>query len=100
MIRHIVAWNFKEGFTEEENLANARKIKLAVEALSTIIPGVISIEVEISLLHSSTHDLMLNGLYENEKSLADYQSHPEHLRVSEFIKQVTTNRVCLDFFVG
>ncbi|MGX6979571.1 Dabb family protein [Vagococcus elongatus] len=100
MIRHIVAWNFKEGSSEEENLANARKIKLAVEALGSTIPGVISIEVEISLLRSSTHGLMLNGLYENEKSLADYQVHPDHLRVSEFIKQVTTDRVCLDFFEG
>lgn len=27
MIRHIVAWNFKEGLSDEENRQNAEKIK-------------------------------------------------------------------------
>ena len=27
MIRHIVTWNFKEGFSEAEKIENARQVK-------------------------------------------------------------------------
>lgn len=97
MIRHIVAWNFKEGFSEEENRRNAEKIKHDLENLREIIPEIQRIRVDIRLVPSSTRDVMLDSSFETEADLAIYQEHPEHKKVGEFIGSVMKHRVCLDF---
>lgn len=97
MIRHIVMWSFKDGFTEDENISNAQKIKSGLEALTSEVEGVISLEVIISPLKSSNRDIVLNSLFENEESLAAYQSHPSHALIGNFIGTVTVNRSCIDY---
>lgn len=97
MIRHIVAWDFKEGFSDEENQRNAEKIKHDLESLREIIPEIQGIRVDIHLAPSSTRDIMLDSLFETEADLAIYQEHPEHKKVGEFIGSVMKHRVCLDF---
>lgn len=81
MVRHIVMWNFKDGFTDEENIHNARSVKTQLEALSCTIPGIVSLEVITTALKSSNRNIVLNSLFENEKALENYQIHPEHVRV-------------------
>lgn len=98
MIRHIVAWNFKEGFSEDENRRNAERIKRDLEGLGEIIPEIQGIRVDIHLAPSSTRDVMLDSLFETEADLAIYQEHPEHKKVGEFIGSVMKHRVCLDFY--
>lgn len=98
MIRHIVAWNFKEGFSDEENRANAEKMKKDLESLKDLIPEVADIRVDIDLAPSSTRDVMLNSLFATEADLKVYQEHPEHKKVGAFIGSVTKHRVCLDFY--
>jgi len=98
MVRHIVAWNFKEGFTDIENFENATRVKNDLENLRDIIPNVIDIEVKIDLVNTSTRKIMLDSLFECDDDLAIYQVHPEHVKVVEFIKNVFTDRVCLDFY--
>lgn len=97
MIRHIVAWNFKEGFSEDENRRNAERIKRDLEGLGEIIPEIQGIRVDIHLAPSSTRDVMLDSLFETEADLAIYQEHPEHKKVGVFIGSVMKHRVCLDF---
>jgi len=41
MVRHIVAWNYNERFTEAENKENAQKVKLELEALTQCIDGIV-----------------------------------------------------------
>ena len=98
MIRHIVMWNFKEGFTPEQNLTNARRVKEELESLTALIPGVISLEVITSTLPTSTRDLVLNSQFISEEALADYQVHPEHVRVSQYVGMFVSNRVCIDYY--
>lgn len=98
MIRHIVAWNFKEGFSDEENRANAERIKKELESLKNLIPELVEIKVDIDLAPSSTRDVMLNSLFASEADLAVYQDHPEHKKAGAFIGSVTKHRVCLDFY--
>lgn len=98
MVRHIVMWNFKDGFTEEENIRNARKVKEELEALSSAIQGIVSLRVTISDLDSSNRDIVLNSLFESKEALANYQIHPEHVRVSQYVGTVMMNRSCIDYF--
>ena len=97
MIRHIVAWNFKDGSSKEENLSNAKKVKAELEALAGLIQGVVSINVIIDPAETSQRAVILNSLFESERALAEYQVHPEHKRAGAFIGSVLTDRVCLDF---
>ena len=97
MVRHIVAWSFKEGFTKEEKQAHLQKIKSSLEALPSIIGGIIELNVQIDLLETSNRSAMLNSLFESEEALKIYQVHPEHKKVSEFVRSVMEDRVCLDY---
>ena len=97
MVRHIVAWSFKEGFTEEEKQTHLQKIKSSLEALPAIIGGVVELNVQIALLDTSNRSAMLNSLFESEEALKAYQIHPEHKKVSEFVRSVMEDRVCLDY---
>lgn len=97
MIRHIVMWNFKEEFSDEENLRNAQKVKAELDALASTIQGIIFFEVIISTLKSGNRDIVLNSLLTDEKALAEYQVHPEHIRVSDYVGTVMKNRSCIDY---
>ena len=97
MVRHIVSWSFADGISDEENRANAQRIKRELEALPGIIDGIAELKVTIDLLPSSTRDAVLNSLFENAESLKAYQVHPEHKRVSAFVGSVMKDRVCIDF---
>ena len=97
MIRHIVAWSFKDGFTEEQKKNYALDIKMKLETLPNIIDGIVELNVNINLLSSSTKSAMLNSLFESEEALKAYQVHPEHKKVSAFVRSVMEDRVCLDY---
>ena len=97
MVRHIVAWSFKEGFTEEEKQAHLQKIKSSLEVLPAIIGGIVELNVQIDLLETSNRSAMLNSLFESAEALKAYQVHPEHKKVSEFVRSVMEDRVCLDY---
>ena len=97
MVRHIVAWSFKDGFTADEKQAHLQKIKTDLEALPSIIGGIIELKVHINLLETSNRSAMLDSLFESEDALKAYQIHPEHKKVSEFVRSVMEDRVCLDY---
>lgn len=97
MIRHIVMWNFQEGLSEQQKQENAQAMKEQLEELRGIIPGVIEIEVIISSLATSNADIMLTSLFADEQVLAEYQAHPEHVRIGQFIRGFVCNRMCMDY---
>lgn len=97
MIRHIVAWDFKEGFSEDENIKNAQKVKGGLENLKNLIDEVVEIKVLINPTSSSSRKVMLDSLFNSEEDLAKYQVHPEHKKVGEFVRSALKDRVCLDF---
>ena len=98
MLRHIVTWNYKEGVAEGENKENALKVKFDLEALKHYIDEIIDIKVHINNLSSSTKDIMLDSLFENEETLAAYKVHPEHIKVSNFIGCVLQDRASFDYY--
>lgn len=97
MVKHVVAWNYAQGFTAEENRNNALIMKKELENLKNLIPGIVSIELYINPLGSSDSDLLLDSVFENEEALKAYVVHPEHVRVgTEYVKPVVCNRKCID----
>ena len=97
MVRHIVMWNFKEEFTEQENIQNAQKIKAELEALPFKIEGVISLKVMITTLKSGNRTVVLNSLFTDEEALKNYVVHPEHVRVGALVRAAFTDRACADY---
>ena len=97
MVRHIVMWNFKEEFTEEQNIQNAQKIKAELEALPSKIEGVISLKVFVSTLPSGNRAVVLNSLFTDENALKNYVVHPEHVRVGALVRAAFTDRACADY---
>lgn len=98
MVRHIVAWNYKDGFNEIENKENAQKVKAELEALMQCIGGIIELKVHVNTLPTGNRDIVLNSLFLSEETLAAYQTHPEHQRVSAFVGTVVQNRTCIDYY--
>ncbi|MEK4424678.1 Dabb family protein [Solibacillus sp. FSL K6-1523] len=97
MIRHIVMWNHKEEFNNEQKAMNAKNVKDELESLTKVINGIISLNVTINPLSSSNREVILDSLFESEEDLQKYQIHPEHVRVSQFVGTVLNNRACIDF---
>lgn len=97
MVKHIIIWEFKEGLSDEENRANAKKIKEGLEGLKGRIDGLTDITVHIDLLSSSNGNIVLDSTFTDEASLKGYAVHPEHLKVANFVRSVTQNRKCADF---
>lgn len=97
MIRHIILWKFKNELSETEKKQYAEKIKRELTALSLVIPSIREIEVQSIPLSSSSADMMLNSLFDHKDGLADYQVHPEHVKVKNFIGTVMQERLCMDY---
>jgi hypothetical protein len=93
-----VCWNFKKGFTPEELGARARRAKAGFEALSGLIDGLVCIKAIDAPLPSGNKDFALLSVFESEDALAGYQAHPEHVKVSEFVREFCEGRACVDFF--
>lgn len=97
MVKHIVLWNFKEELTAEERIVAGEQIKHNLEVLKTQIAGVTELKVEINEMEGSNKDIALLSVFESADALAAYQIHPAHVQAGQYIKTVTTDRVCFDY---
>jgi hypothetical protein len=98
MIKHIVLWTFKEqaeGRSKQENLILARQ---KLDAMNGKIPGMMRLEVGINFqTREGAWDLALYSEFESRRALEGYQSHPEHLKVIEFLRTVRDQRAVADY---
>ncbi len=97
MIRHIVMWKFKEsgeGKTKEENM------KLVTErlyALLPVIPELRRMEIGADISHTDmSMDLCLLTEFETVEDMKLYAGHPEHLKVSAYVRKVIDSRAVID----
>ena len=59
MVRHLVMWKLKEGYSAEEKAAILQGMKEGLEGMVGSIPGLLSAKVYTDLMPSSTVDVML-----------------------------------------
>lgn len=97
MIRHIVAWNFKEELSAEEKSQHAQRIKKELEALAGVVPGLVAIKVAVSPEESSDREIVLDSLLTSDSAFKLYKDHPAHVKAGEFIRTVVKDRIALDF---
>lgn len=99
MIKHVLMWQLKDGFTEEEKVAIRKGAKEGLEGLVGVIPGLIEAHVTIDGLPTSNADFMLNATITDEASLKAYATHPAHVDVANTkVRPYTKLRVCIDYF--
>ena len=98
MVKHIIIWTLKDGYTEDEKREIKTGIKNGLEGLMGKIPGLVDINVNINGLESSNADLMLDSTFESVEALKGYAVHPDHVAVADGkVRPYTAVRSCLDF---
>ena len=99
MVKHIVLWKLKD-MPKAEKSERLKKIKEGLEGLDGKIPGMISVQVNIDKLPTSTMDAMLDSTFESAEALKGYSTHPDHVAVADtFIRPYIEIRSCLDYEV-
>ena len=97
MIRHVVMWKLKdnaEGRSREENI---ELISKELYALMPIIPEIKKMEIGFDISKTDmSMDMILLTEFDSVEALNTYAVHPEHLKVSGFIRSVIESRVVLD----
>lgn len=98
MIRHVVMWKFKdeaEGKSKQENL---EKVKSMLDALPAKIDQINSFEMGMNVKESdAAYDAVLVSTFNSLEELEEYRVHPEHVKVSQYVSKVRTNRAVVDF---
>lgn len=96
MIIHIVIFKFKD----ENKSANIAQTKKMLNALVELIPNLKSMEVGVNFTVSDrAFDMSLYSTFDSKEDLDAYAIHPEHLKVVEFIKSVTTESKVVDYIL-
>lgn len=96
MVKHVILWKLKEEI--EDKAAVKAGIKVGLEGLKGVIPGLVDISVKTEGLASSNADVMLDSTFESEAALKGYSCHPAHVNVANTkVRPFTQTRLCLDF---
>ena len=96
MVVHIVMFTFKE----QDKALNIAKVKDKLEELESKIEELKSMEVGINFTDSPrAMDLSLYATFQTQDDLKTYASHPEHLKVVEFIRDVTVESKVVDYIL-
>ena len=100
MVKHIILWQLKDEFSEEEKVSIRAGIKEGLEGLAGKIPGLTEIKVQTEMLASSNVDVMLDSTFVDEAALKGYAVHPAHVEVADTkVRPYTKTRACIDYEV-
>ena len=99
MIRHIVMWKFADeamGKTREENL------DLVADKLMTLfrsgkVEGLRRMEIGKDIGRTDmSYDMVLVTEFDSMEALKAYKVFPDHVAISQYVKQVRTARATVD----
>lgn len=100
MVKHIILWQLKDEYTEEQKAAIKQDIKAGLEGLVGKVPGLLEVTVNIDPLETSNADLMLDSTLESFEALKGYAVHPDHVAVADGkVRPNVKIRVCIDYEV-
>ncbi len=98
MVKHIILWNLKDECDKEKV---KREMKTALEGLVGVIPGLLTLKIEIAPLATSNVDVMLYSTFESEAALKGYAIHPAHVEAADTkVRPFTAKRTVIDFEEG
>lgn len=97
MIQHLVMWKFAEeaeGLTKAENMA---WVKEHLTALIPIIPEIKKMEIGADIGGTDmSYDMVLIMEFESMEALHTYKVHPEHQKISQYVKKIRIARATVD----
>lgn len=95
MITHIVFLSIKPGLDKKEVLKTLKKKLLD---LNYSIEELQHLEFGCNFNESpASYDAALYSTFTSRENLQAYQVHPEHIKVKEYISEVTSNRAVVDY---
>ncbi len=95
MVKHIILWTLKE---ESNTPAVKADMKSALEGLVGVVPGLITMQIELAPLPTSNTDVMLYSEFEDAAALRGYAIHPAHVSVADtYVRPFTATRTVMDF---
>lgn len=96
-IQHNVLFQLKSE-DATERAAQAATMKMKLESLAGVIPGLLSIKAyfDIGQAEGNWH-VSLISLHESPEALQGYQVHPAHVEVATWIRSVISARGVVDF---
>lgn len=98
MVKHIVMWKLKPFAEGEDKKTNAIKLKKKLENLESVVSGSFKMEVGINY-NPGGYDVVLYSEFNDHDALENYQLHPEHIRVKEFIQKIAISSAVADYMV-
>jgi len=94
MIMHIVMFTFKEN-TVQSDITEAQQ---QIEQLIDLVPGLLHIKTGLNFAEEErAMDMVLISSFDSREDLDFYATHPEHLKVIEFIKTIAAYTKVVDF---
>ena len=96
MIRHIVLFKLKSFQNEALKSAKLEEIKLALEALTALIPEIKLLNVGVNYNPAEQFDISLLTEFASIDDLQAYVSHPDHIAAAKIIREVLESRACVD----
>lgn len=100
MVKHIILWQLKDEYSEEEKINIRKGIKEGLESLVGKVPGLVDVHVQTEFLETSNADVLLDSTLESFEALKGYAVHPEHVAVADSkVRPFTKSRVCMDYEV-
>ena len=98
MVKHIILWQLKDEYTEEQKKEIRAGIKEGLEGLKGKVPGLLEVSVRTEFLTSSNADVMLDTTLQDAEALKGYAVHPAHVAVADAkVRPYTKTRVCMDY---
>ena len=94
MVKHIVAYTFKDGVDKD---ASVKLIAGLLEPLVGKIPGLQAMEIRACF--QGGMDYCLYSEFESRQALIDYAEHPLHLEAKEQFFHLLSSRVAADYEV-
>ena len=95
MIVHIVMFKFKE---DEYKYNNILRVKGMLEELPSKIDILNSMEVGVDFNRSErAYDMSLYSTFDQRNDLNTYATHPAHLEVLAYIKEVVETTIVVDY---
>ena len=101
MIKHIVAWKFKESAENADRETNIARAKKMIEGLKDVVPGMGVFEVGLpDPGDPDAFDMLLYSEFADRESLRAYVKHPEHVKAADFVRKVRLTRGVIDYESG
>ena len=77
---------------------NIKEVTAKLNALTGLIPSLNSMEIGVDFSKSErAFDMSIYTTFDSKEALGEYAVHPEHIKVVEIIREVTSESKVVDY---